>query len=96
MRFFQKVALILFLALIALFLQSSVLKLVLPSPAVPNLCLLLVLFLAFHDATVLGAFLCFTIGLLFAFLVESLNGEEFYLHLDNLREQIRYEMLVCF
>lgn len=74
MRFIQKIALIVVLALVALFLQSSILELMIPSTMVPNLCILLVMFLAFHEATVIGAFLAFMIGLLFDFSSGTLVG----------------------
>lgn len=57
---------VLIIGLLSLFLQGTVFKTLLPeSSIVPNLMLIVVAYLAFHEASVLGLLLSFMLGLLF-------------------------------
>lgn len=51
--------------MLAIFLQSTFLKYILPEHAVPDFCLLFVVFLAFNEGSAFGAVLAFLVGLLF-------------------------------
>ncbi|NMC63092.1 MAG: rod shape-determining protein MreD [SAR324 cluster bacterium] len=62
---FQQIMIGLVVTLIALILQSTLLKFFLPSQFIPNICLIFVLFLAFYEVSIVGAVLTFLVGLLF-------------------------------
>ena len=65
MRAAQQTVVGIVIAILLLFVQSTLLRFVLPDHFVPNLCLLFVVFLSFHEPSVAGAVLSFLIGLLF-------------------------------
>lgn len=54
----------LFVGLVLIFLQGTILHSLLPAAAAPNLLLALVVFLAFYEPTVLGAVVVFILGVL--------------------------------
>lgn len=60
----KKAAVILGASLIAMFLQSAVFGTFFPRWLVPNLCLVIVVFLGMTETTPFGAFLAFCVGLL--------------------------------
>ena len=65
MKSVQQVTLAIVVTMLALFLQGTLLKIVLPDHFVPNLCLIFVIFLAFYEVTVTGALISFIVGLSF-------------------------------
>lgn len=60
--FLHKFALPLLLALVGIFIQGSLLRYLLPDFAIPNLLLILVVFLGFFEISPIGAILAFLIG----------------------------------
>ncbi len=69
-----KIATILLLTLAAVFLQAAVFGTFLPRWMVPNLCLVIVVFLGIFEATFLGAVLAFFVGLSLDFSSGQLMG----------------------
>ena len=65
MKTIQKILIGIFIGLIALLIQSSALKFLLPDHTVPNFCLVFVVFLAFNEVSITGAVLVFLLGLIF-------------------------------
>ncbi len=63
-QFLNKFALPLLLSLVAIFIQGSLLRYLLPDFAIPNLLLIMVVFLGFFEISPIGAILAFSIGLL--------------------------------
>jgi rod shape-determining protein MreD len=72
--FLRKAIFPILFTLIALFFQGTVLKFIHPELAAPNLPLILVVFLGFFDATVVGALIAFVVGLLVDFFSGVLLG----------------------
>lgn len=65
---------VLFLGLVAILIQGTVLKSFMPEVPAPDFLLIIVVFLAFYDASVLGAILAFLLGLQFDLFSEMLLG----------------------
>ena len=59
----RKIFVILFLGLVALLLVSTVFKPFFPEAIAPNLMVMILVYLAFFEASALGAFLAFMLGL---------------------------------
>ncbi len=64
MNSWRKMALLSILVILALFLQGSLLAAILPNALVPNLLVVILVFISFYEASVLGAILAFFLGLL--------------------------------
>ena len=65
MKVVQKLIITIFLGLVALFIQGTALKFILPDHTVPDFCLILVVFLAFNEVSYTGALFSFLLGLIF-------------------------------
>lgn len=70
----NRTIIVLVLGLLAVFVQGTLLKSVLPELPVPDLLLILVVYLAFYDSSPLGAVLTFVLGLQFDLFSEMLLG----------------------
>ena len=64
MKSVQQISVGIVVTLIALFAQSTLVRFMQPH-VVPNFCVLFVVFLSFHEATLVGAFMTFLVGLIF-------------------------------
>jgi rod shape-determining protein MreD len=70
----NKTIIVLILGLVAVFIQGTLLKSIVPETVIPDLSLILVVYLAFYDSTALGAVLSFLLGLEFDLFSEVLIG----------------------
>ena len=61
----KRIAVPIVLALLAVFVQSSILRVWLPDSFIPVLAVILVVHLGFHEVSLLGAWLAFVTGLVF-------------------------------
>lgn len=64
MLFLKKILLIFVAALLAIVVQGSILKAISPHMVVPNLFLVLVVYLGFYETNAMGVFLAFVVGLM--------------------------------
>ena len=65
MNIFKRILIILILAFAILFLQGAILKPLLPSFCIPNIFLIIVIYLSFYETNILGLILSFILGLLY-------------------------------
>lgn len=70
----RKFSFVLLMVLAAMFLQGAVLKFAFPTMTIPNLFLVLVVFIGFFEPSTLGALLAFMVGLLFDLFSRGLLG----------------------
>ncbi len=70
----QKIILVVILGVLSIFLQGTFLRSLLPSPYVPNIVIVIVVFLAFHEVSYLGVVLAFILGLLLDLSSATLLG----------------------
>ena len=74
MNIIKKFLLIIILALVILFLQGGILKPLLPNILMPNLFLIIVIYLSFYETNVLGLIFSFVLGLLYDISTSTLLG----------------------
>ena len=74
MNIIKKFLLIIILALVILFLQGGILKPLLPNILMPNLFLIIVMYLSFYETNVLGLIFSFVLGLLYDISTSTLLG----------------------
>ena len=65
MSSWKRCALVLLLGLVAVFVQSTVLKAILPPVVIPSFLVILLVFLAFYETSLAGVFTAFLLGLEF-------------------------------
>ena len=65
MSSFKRCILVLLLGLLAIFVQSTLLKAILPQMVIPNFLLILLVFLAFYETSLAGVITAFLLGLEF-------------------------------
>jgi len=70
----KRLVLLLLIGLVAMLIQATLLKPLLPASLVPNLAVCLVVFLAFYEVTPLGALFAFLLGLELDFFSGLLLG----------------------
>jgi rod shape-determining protein MreD len=71
---FNKSIFVLLIGLVAVFVQGSLIHTFFPGAIIPDLVLVMVVYLSFYDAGVLGAVLSFLLGLEYDFFSDMLIG----------------------